>query len=166
MSELGIIVLLYTVGMTLLIAEIFIPSHGVLTFAGLGIIGWAVIRTFMFGGQSAGVVAVLACLVLLPVFAYLCIKFWPDTPIGRRIAPPNPMITAADVGVPIVELSQYIGQTGKALSVLRPVGLCEFDGRRFSCVAEFGVVDAGATVVATGISGGNLRVRLAEEQKA
>jgi membrane-bound ClpP family serine protease len=167
MSELGIITLLYAVGIGMLIAEIFIPSHGVLTFAGLGMIVWAVVRTFMFGGQSAGVVAVLACLILLPVFAYLCVKFWPHTPIGRRIAPPNPVATADYVGVPVVELGRYVGQTGRAISALRPVGLCEFDGRRFSCVAEFGMVDANATVVATGLSGGNLRVRVVEQpQKA
>ncbi|MFQ5494449.1 MAG: hypothetical protein ACE5EX_03625 [Phycisphaerae bacterium] len=161
MSDLAILVVLYGLGLLLLVAEIFIPSHGVLSVAGLGVVVAAVVRTFSYAGRDAGVVAILVCLVLLPVLAYVSIRVWPHTAIGRRIAPPNPVLTDGDGSTPVGELRALVGRTGRTLSPLRPVGICEFDGRRVSCVAEMGVVEASQTVVATGIKSGNLTVRVA-----
>lgn len=159
MSEVAMLVILYAVGLAMLVAEIFIPSHGVLTLAGLGLLVWAVVKTFAVGGETAGVVAIVACLVLLPVMAYLSVTIWPHTPIGRKIAPPNPIASASDSSVPAVELGALVGMRGKTLSPLRPVGLCEFDGRRISCVCELGMLDSGVDVVATRVVGSNLGVR-------
>lgn len=151
--------LLYGVGAGMLVAEIFIPSHGILTVVGLGFLAAAVAKTFSYAGETVGVVAILGCAVALPTFAFVCIKYWPHTPIGRKIAPPNPVLTAADGEARIQEFRALIGQTGRALSPLRPVGICDFNGRRIPCVAEWGVVETAETVVATGIKSGNLAVR-------
>ena len=158
MSEIGILILLYVLGVILLIAEIFIPSSGMLSIAGMGLLVLAVARTFQVAGREAGVFAVLTCLVVLPIFAYVAIKYWHRTPIGKRIAPPNPVLTSADTSIPVEELGALIGQTGRCTSALRPVGICEFQGRRISCLAEFGMIDAGAAVVGTRIAGANLAV--------
>lgn len=158
MSDMAILFMLYGVGILMLIAEIFIPSHGVLTLAGVGFLIAAVVKTFSYGGREAGVVAILACLVFLPVFAFVAIKYWPRTPIGRRMAPPNPVLTAADTSVPVEKLNSLVGRTGLSKTALRPVGICEFDGQRISCVAEYGIIEAGTTVRGTRIAGSNLTV--------
>ena len=158
MPEIGILILLYALGILVLVAEIFIPSSGVLCVTGMGLLVWAVARTFQIAGREAGVLAVLTCLVVLPIFAYVAIKYWHRTPIGKRIAPPNPVLTTADTSIPVEELGALIGQTGRCLSPLRPVGICEFQGRRISCLAEFGMIDAGTAVVGTRIAGANLAV--------
>ena len=159
MSDVAILVLLYAAGVLLLVAEIFIPSHGVLSVAGVGFLVAAVIKTFSYGGREAGTVAVFACVVFVPAFAFVAIKYWHRTPIGRRISPPNPVLTADDTSVPVEEMSRLIGQTGHSLSPLRPVGICEFGGRRISCVAEFGMIDKGVTVEGVRILGSNLAVQ-------
>lgn len=158
MSDILILVLLYGFGILILVAEVFIPSHGVLTVFGLGLLIAGIVQTFSYGGRDAGVIAIVACLVVVPAFAFLAIKYWHRTPIGKRISPPNPMLTSADTSVPIEEINSLIGRTGRSLSPLRPVGICEFDGRRVSCVAQFGMVDAGATVEGVGMTGTNLAV--------
>ena len=158
MSDVAVLIVLYAVGILFLLAEIFIPSHGILTLAGLGFVVAAVVKTFDVGGKDVGIVAVFACLILLPAFAFVAIKYWPRTPIGKRIAPPNPKLTSADTSIPVDELVRHIGRRGRAISPLRPVGICEFDGRRVSCVAEFGMVEAGVVVEAVAIKGGNLAV--------
>ncbi len=162
MSELTILLVLYAVGVLMLVAEIFIPSHGVLSLAGIGFLVAAVVKTFSFGGREAGVAAILGCMVFVPTFAFLAIKYWPSTPIGKLISPPNPVLTSADTSVPVVQLSLLVGQEGRAVSPLRPVGVCDFDGRRVSCVAEMGMIGAGTIVKGTGIKGSNLVV--AQEQ--
>lgn len=159
MSEIAIIALLFGAGALVLIAELFIPSHGVLTFVGVALLVAGVVQTFRYGGEKAGAISVLACLVVLPVFAVVAIKVWPRTWVGRRIAPPNPVLTPRDTSVPVEEISRYIGQTGRALTTLRPVGICEFNGRRVSCVAEFGMLDAGVTVEGLRVVSGQLAVQ-------
>src|SRR3972149_2988848 len=145
MSAVAIIALLFGAGALILIAELFIPSHGVLTFVGIALLVAGIVQTFRYGGEKAGTISVIVCLVVLPVFAVVAVKLWPRTWVGRRIAPPNPVVSMRDTSVPVEEISRYIGQTGRSLSTLRPVGICEFQGRRVSCVAEFGLGGAGGT---------------------
>ena len=159
MSEVAILILLFAVGVLMLVAEVFVPSHGVLTVAGLGFVIAGVVRTFDYAGREAGIVAIIACLILLPTFSYVAIKYWHRTPIGRRIAPPNPIALATDSSVPIEQLSRLVGQVGEAKTQLRPVGICEFGGKRISCIAEYGLIEAGVPVEAVRIKGSNLAVQ-------
>jgi len=159
MSEIAVLIVLYAVGVLLLLMDIFIPSHGILALTGVGFLVAAVAKTFGYAGREAGIIAILACLVFLPTFACVAIKYWRRTPIGRRISPPNPVLTSADMGVPVEELSRLVGQTGSAVTPLRPVGICEFNGKRISCVAQFGMVERGSIVEAVGVSGCNLAVQ-------
>ena len=79
--------------------------------------------------------------------------------INQRIAPPNPQLTVEDTSIPVEELQSFIGQTGVSKTPLRPVGICEFNGKRVSCVAEFGMIDSGTTVEGLRRKGANLTVR-------
>jgi membrane-bound ClpP family serine protease len=158
MSELTVLIVLYLVGMFILLAEIFIPSHGILSIAGIGFLVAAIVKTFQYGGQNAGVIAILACMVILPALAFVSIKYWHRTPMGKLISPPNRPMTVDDIGVPVEELQQLIGQTGRTVSTLRPVGICEFNGKRVSCIAESGMVEVGVAVEGIGLSGADLTV--------
>ncbi|MDO8631284.1 MAG: hypothetical protein Q7R41_12400 [Phycisphaerales bacterium] len=158
MSEVGIITLLFAAGVLVLIAELFIPSHGFLTVIGIGLLVAGVVQTFRFEGERAGGIATVACLIGLPVFAVAAVRIWPKTWVGRRIAPPNPILSDRDTSIPVEEISRYIGQTGRSLTPLRPVGICEFQGRRISCIVEFGMVDAGVPVEGLRVAGANLAV--------
>ncbi len=159
MSEIALVALLFLAGLLVFTAEIFVPSHGLLSVVGFAFLIGGVVRTFMVWGQAAGAVSVVGCLVFLPSFIVLAVKIWPKTRVGRRVAPPNPILTTADLSVPVVELSRIVGQTGRCLSPLRPVGICDFDGRRVSCVSQMGMIDSGAEVKAVGLSGANLVVQ-------
>lgn len=158
MSDVSLLILLYVVGLLMLVAEIFIPSYGVLGITALGFLVAAVAKTYSLAGRDAGIMAVLACLIMLPVFSYISIKYWRRTPIGRRIVPPNPVWSSADTTT--AELAALVGRRGRTVSPLRPVGICDFDGRRVSCIAEFGVIEAGVAVLGTESKGGNLAVRV------
>jgi membrane-bound ClpP family serine protease len=157
MSGIGILILLYAVGVLLLVAEIFIPSHGILTVAALGFLIYAVVKTFDYG-RGVGSFAVMACLIFIPAFAYFAVKVWHRTPLGKRISPPNPVHQIEETSVPLADLRALIGRTGKTISPLRPVGVCEFGGKRVSCVAEMGMIEAGVTVEGVGIKGASLTV--------
>lgn len=158
MPDIFLITVLFAVGAAMLVAEIFLPSHGVLSVVGLGFLIAAIVKTHQFAGPNAAIVAVLICLVLLPTASYLSIKHWRQTRVGKAIAPMNPTLTVEDTSIPVREITAMIGTTGKTISPLRPVGVCEFGGRRVSCTAKFGMLDAGVEVEGVGMSGGNLEV--------
>lgn len=162
MEQIGTIVVLYLVGTGILVAEIFIPSHGILTIAGLGVYGAAVYMTYQ-ADQTAGHIAVLASLIFLPTLGFLSIKYWHRTPMGKRISPPNRVVTAEDTGNWEARLSPFVGKVGRSLSTLRPVGTCEFDGERLECISEMGVIDRDRAVKATAVRGRNLAVAPVED---
>lgn len=156
MPDTAVLMIVFTVGIGFLVAEIFLPSHGVLTAAGIGFLIYAIVRTFNDVGTEAGIVAIIGSLILVPALAVISIKYFHRTPIGKLISPPNPVQTESDVDVQA--LRRFVGQRGKAVSALRPVGICEFDGKRVSCISEFGVVDPGTEVEGVRVVGGNVAV--------
>ncbi len=158
MEDFTAMLVLYVLGLGILVLEIFIPSHGVLTIAGVGFLGAAVYMAFRIG-PGVGYTSLLLAVVLLPAFAILAVKYWYRTPIGRRVAPPNPTVTEEALGFQTDELAALIGQTGRCTSQLRPVGSCEFNGRRIQCVAESGVIEPGTRVRGIAVRGRDLVVR-------
>lgn len=162
MDGVVLLVVLFGLGILILVAEIFVPSHGILTVAGLVFLVIGVVQTFQYGTQ-AGALAIIACLILLPVMGFLAVKYFHRTPLGRRISPPNPVYTPEDFGSNVETLRPLVGKLGRSLSPLHPVGICEFGGRRVQCIAEMGVIDSDACVQATDIRGKELTVRLVEQ---
>jgi membrane-bound serine protease (ClpP class) len=151
------IVLLYVVGTAVLVAEVFVPSHGVLSLVAFATLGFAVYETFQISGLW-GLVSLSALVVLIPASVLVMVKTWHRTPIGKRICPPNPQLGEKD-RMPLETLRAVIGQRGRALTLLRPVGTCEFQGQRLECKSEQGVIQKGAEVEAIGLADRTLVVR-------
>jgi membrane-bound serine protease (ClpP class) len=156
-TDMGIIALFYVAALILLIGEIFIPSHGILTIFGLCFLIVAIVKTFAYG-ETAGAIAIITSAVGLPVLAGVAVKVWPHTRIGKLIAPPNPVHTAEQYGTGVEHLTAIVGTRGRARSPLRPAGICEFDGNRYQCVSESGLIESGVVVQAVGIRGRSLEV--------
>ncbi len=158
MDHLGIIILLYIAGVLLLVAELMLPSHGILTLGALACLGVAVYQTFQ-RDMTAGIVGTGVCLIMVPTILLVGIKYIRYLPMGDLMAPPNP--TREDVGAAFdsSEIEALIGQTGRTVSQLRPVGICEFNNKRIQCVAESGMIDRNTAVIAVGLHLNNLMVR-------
>jgi membrane-bound serine protease (ClpP class) len=153
---IGFIILLFVVGIALLVLEVFIPSHGLLTVASVMVLVWGVARTYAVSSTAGGVVGI-ACLIIVPLLMYGGIRIWPHTAIGRRIAPPNRVLDDTSM-MHKQELSPLVGMEGRSLSPLRPVGTCEFDGRRVVCRSEMGMIETGRSVRAVAVEGPDLIV--------
>jgi membrane-bound serine protease (ClpP class) len=157
MSDSITIALLYLVGMVLLIIELFLPAHGLLGLVGVGVLGFAIYETYV-RSEMAGLVGLGAVAVLLPVGLVISVKFWHRTPVGRRVSPPNPVLTERD-RMPVEDLRKLIGTRGKTMTLLRPVGMCLFNGRRVECTSEQGVIETGVEVEAIRLVDRTLSVR-------
>lgn len=142
--------LLLAVGVTLLIAEVFIPSGGVisvlatLSFAGAVVCAWQA-----WGGTSqASFWSFLAGMaILLPVVIVVAFLVWPKTPLGKRaiLEAPAPHEVASFVEQE-EKYRQMVGKTGETVTTLNPAGIVRIDGHRVHCQSEGMILDAGTLV--------------------
>ncbi len=165
MEDLFTAIILQVIGITLLIVEIFIPSYGLLALSGLGCLGTGI--WFAFGkSAAAGYISTLIALVLVPSLAIVAIKIWHRTPFGKKISPPNPKLTEADTSVDTARIEPMVGTVRRAMAPLRPIGTCEFDGRRVQCRAEMGMIQKDQPVLAVGVDGPELVVQPHHDDKS
>ena len=146
LDHIGIIAILYVAGVLLLVAEVFVPSHGLLTLGALACLGVAVYHTFV-RSTTAGIVGTIGCMIVVPTILMLGIKYVQYLPMGDKLAPPNPTAEETGCAYDRSDCEAAIGKIGRAVTPLRPVGICDFDGRRIQCTAESGMIDADTVVV-------------------
>ncbi len=158
------ILLLYLLGGALLIIELFLPAHGLIGVIGLCILGFGLYEAFM-RSQAAGMVSLVALMILLPVGLVISVKNWHRTPVGRRISPPNPELTELD-RMPLSDLQALVGKTGRAVTLLRPVGTCQFGDRRVECKAEQSMIAKDSEVEAVGLADRTVVVRTSPRNAA
>jgi len=157
-DALTITIVLFAVGILLLVAEIFLPSHALMSIAGLALLVFGIARVFKQYGDAAGLLSLLATLIAVPTLAVVSIKYWHRTPLGRRISPPNPVVRKGEAFAND-DLQDLIGRFGRAVTPLRPVGSCDFGGRKVECVAESSMIETETVVEAVALQGRTLIVR-------
>jgi membrane-bound ClpP family serine protease len=151
------IALLYAIGSVIFVAELFLPSHGLLGIVSVATLSYAVYRTFLIS-TTFGLISLAALAIFLPVGLIVAVRTWHRTPLGKRISPPNPVLGEED-RLPVEVLKAVIGQRGRAVTLLRPVGICDFNGQRLECKAEQNMIERGVEVEAIGMADRSLVVR-------
>lgn len=90
MDALVWIVALLVVGLAVLVLEVFLPSGGVLGFLSVLAIGAAIVMAFVEQGAALGLTVLAISFVAVPAVLALAFRWFPDTPLGRRVLPPPP----------------------------------------------------------------------------
>jgi membrane-bound ClpP family serine protease len=164
MEPLTVAYVLIVAGLALLVAEIFIPSGGLLFVASCGAIIAGVVMAFVYGDTSTGMLTLVAVFVIVPVLATGMLYLWPRTAMGRRFILPDQDATLAQMPVNL-ELEQLRGRFGQARSDLRPAGVVDFDGRRIDVITEGMMVAAGAWVRCVDVKAGKVVVRQVDKPR-
>ncbi len=155
-------VFLFVACAALIVAEVFLPSGGILSVCALACLIGGVVVCFNFGAV-AGWISIFAALVMVPSLLALAYRVLPKTRFGRQVILSRPVREPGEAIADRSELAELLGQSGEVLTPLRPVGTCRFDERRVECVAESGYVEKGETVKVIRIEGTQLTVRVADE---
>jgi len=115
MSALVWILLLMVVGLALLLLEVFVPSGGVLGLLAVVALGAGVVTAFVEQGATVGMGVLAGTLLAVPAVLMLAFRWFPSTPLGRRVLPPPP---SADDVLPDRSLRQrlrgLVGRRGRA----------------------------------------------------
>jgi membrane-bound ClpP family serine protease len=156
-------ILLYFLCAALLVAEVFIPSGGIISIVALGcLIGG--VALFFNHSKMTGIMGIIVAILMIPAVVILAYKMLPKTGFGKSVTLAPPKRTHGDAIPDTEELKSLLGSVGQVLTPLRPVGMCDFSGKRVECVAEDGFVDKDKTVKIIHVEGTQLTVRTVEEE--
>ncbi|AWM36918.1 hypothetical protein GobsT_52100 [Gemmata obscuriglobus] len=152
MDYLTIALVLMALGAGLLLAEILIPTGGVLVVGALVFFALAVGVILYYGTTIEALVALGGLSVGLPAAGFVAVSAW------RRMSLDNALdgsrTEAAAAAEPVLK-----GRTGRTVSPMRPSGSVEFDGKRVDAMTEGMMLGAGVWVRCVEVKGGKVIVR-------
>jgi len=154
-------VFLYLVSAALIIAEVFIPSGGLISVCALGcLIGGLAI--FFRSSTAAGWAGVVIAVIMIPSVLVIAYRIFPKTRFGKSVTLEPPQREQGDAIPDTPKLMEMLGAVGVVVTPLRPVGTCDFSGQKFECVAESGYIDKGQNVKVIRVQSTQLTVRTVE----
>jgi membrane-bound ClpP family serine protease len=158
-------VVLIGMAIAFFIAEVFVPSGGVLGASSLLCLIGGIVMLFRID-TTFGLIGAIVSVLAIPVAFFFALWIWPSTPIGRALTlgPSDDKEESAYDGEapfkdPTHTPSIPIGTVGKTLTELRPVGTCLFDGKRQECLSEAGMIAKGIEVKVITADGIEIKVR-------
>ncbi len=153
-------VILLLLGIGLIILEVLIPSGGILSiFATAALIG-SLVLGFM-ESKTTGFVFLAVIIVCLPIAICWAFKLLPKTAIGKKTILQPVVETPQErgkAGVSEQQFDKLKGKTGKTLTALRPGGIAEIDGQRYSVMAKGEMIDSNTEIVVMDIEGNSILV--------
>lgn len=151
-------VVAFGLAILLVVVEAFMPSGGIVGgLAGLcAIIG--IVLFFRFDTMW-GMVSMAITLLALPFLIAGLIWLWPNTAFGRWVTLDDEQETVLHGEETPTADGFTVGQTGTALTDLRPVGACRLGGKRTDCLALAGVIEAGTAVRVVAVEGTTIKVK-------
>lgn len=157
MDYLTLALILFTLGVIMLAAEVLLPTGGILVVASLLFFALGVGIILAEGTTTEAVVAIAALAVGLPAAGYVIVSAWRGMSLGTIL--PDDLSAGAVPVAGLAELEALKNRVGKTVSPMRPSGTIEIDGRRIDAMSEGVMLDAGVWVRCIGVKSGTVIVR-------
>ena len=147
-------VLLQMIGIMVIIAEIFIPSLGVLAVIALALLSYSLYIVFTSISTTAGVIFTGLDIIIVPLIVVLGIKILAKSPLAlkRELSKQNGVVSQKE------KLETYINMKGSAVTDLRPAGMAQINSQRVDVVTDGEYIDADTPVIVTGVKGNRIVV--------
>ena len=155
-------IFLYFASAVLIVAEVFVPSGGLISICALACLLGG-IGIFFHHSYTAGWIGIVIALVMIPVVLIIAYRIFPKTRFGKSVTLMPPQRQKGDAIPDTSDLKELLGKDGKVVTPLRPVGMCDFSGQRVECVAESGYVDKGKKVTVIHVESAQVTVRIVEQ---
>ncbi len=154
-------VLLQIIGMGVIIAEIFIPSMGLLSLMALGLFSYSLYIVFTSISVTAGFIFAGADIVLIPLLIIAGIKMLAKSPVSlkKELSKEDGVVSQAS------EMQACLGMKGVAVTDLRPAGMAQINSRRMDVVTDAEYINAGTPVIVTKVTGNSIIVEQAGQQE-
>lgn len=152
-------IILQLVGVVVIIAEIILPSGGILTIVALGVFGYSLFIVFNEISMTIGFSFVAADLILIPVLVIVGLKLLARSPVTLR----KTLSRKEGVSSQSSELESYAGTQGNAVTDLRPAGIAVINGKRVDVVTRGEYLEKDSAIIVTAVTGNQIIVRKKDE---
>jgi membrane-bound ClpP family serine protease len=155
MGSLVLPIILQLIGVVLLIAEIIIPSGGILGVITVSLMGYSLYLVFTTISTFVGMVFVIADIILFPIVLFAGIKLLAKSPatLKTSLLKTNGYSSQPD------ELSEFMGLTGTVVTDLRPAGTAVINNRRVDVVSRGEYLDKGTEIIVLEVEGNRVVVK-------
>ena len=158
--------LVVLVGFALVVAEVFIPSGGVLGLGAAAALCIGVVMAFLEDRQIGTYFLFGVPIVTVALIAF-SFHILPKTAFGRRIFLAGPTEEDIDPTTAVDrKLQELVGEVGRTLTQLRPAGLTEIAGQRVDTLSEGIVIEPGTLVRVVEVQGHRVTVRIVDSTEA
>jgi membrane-bound serine protease (ClpP class) len=154
-KNLIIPIVLQLIGVVVIIAELVLPSAGLLTIAALGLFGYSLFLVFTSISTAAGFTFLVIDLLLLPVFLILGVKLLAASPATLR----ESLKSQDGATSQPKSLIKLLGCDGIALTDLRPSGAALISGKRYDVVSTGEYIDKDSSIVVSIVNGNRIVVK-------
>lgn len=159
-------IVFFGMAVALFIAELFVPSGGIIGIAAAACMIACIVFLFWFD-TYVGLAGAIVSVIALPFAFAGALWVWPSTPIGRALTlggdeePEESDLDGQEI--PYVtkthESEIAVGTMGETVTELRPVGTCLLDGKRQECLSASGVIESGIRVKVVSADGMQIKVK-------
>ena len=154
-DSLLLLIILQLVGVVVIIAEIILPSGGILSIVALSVFGYSLYIAFSEISKTVGFAFVAADLVLIPVLVIVGLKLLARSPVTLR----KTLSREEGVSSQSPELVSYIDMQGTAVTNLRPAGMAVINGKRVDVVTRGEYIEKDSAIIVTAVTGNQIIVR-------
>ena len=155
--------LLLALGLALAVIELFVPSGGLLGLMALVSLAAAIGLAF-HRGPWTGLAFLAIAVVCLPVGIGVAMRWWPYTPLGRRLLLDVPqqdsMLPDSDARR---QMKRLVGKVGEAQTLMTPSGAVLIEGRVIDALSAGTVIEPGQHVRVIEVRGNRVLVQVTHE---
>jgi membrane-bound ClpP family serine protease len=148
-------IILQLVGVVVVIAEVILPSAGILSIVALGAFGYSLFMVFTEISTAVGIAFLAGDIVLIPILVIAGLKMLARSPVTLR----KTLSRKEGVSSQSSELDSYRDMNGTAVTDLRPVGTAVINGKRVDVVTRGEYIEKTAAIIVTAVTGNQIIVR-------
>lgn len=150
-------IILIVLGLVFIVVDLLLLASGIVSL--LGIVSIAAGLYMVYHTSLLVFWILIAAFLLLFIGGCLIVRYAPNSALGRRLTLHFSLNSKKGFVSSSENYSRYLGKEGTALTILRPSGTIDIDGRRIDAVSEGGFITKGSRIRVVGIEGNHVTVK-------
>lgn len=145
-------IILQLLGVVVIIAEMILPSAGLLTVAALGLFGYSLFLIFTTVSVSVGFIFLVIDIITIPILTLIGIKILAASPATLKT-------TLGSGDGSSGQESELKGIEGITTTDLHPAGTAILNGKRYDVISSGEYINKGTQVVVSAVNGNRIVVK-------
>lgn len=147
-------IIMQIIGIGIIMAEVLIPSGGLLSILAIVLFGYSLFSVFTTVSTQVGIGFVIADLIIVPVTIIFAFKTLAKSPVTLR----KKLSSDQGFSAQKKSLKHLIGNAGTTITDLRPSGIASIDNERLDVVTDGRYIPKDTPVKVVSVTGNQVIV--------